>query len=140
MDQESNKRYVEQEKIITIITLMAFVALFVAIMGILAMTSFYILQKQNEIAIRKVYGSTESAIIGKLLSRFFYLLFVAFVIAAPISYVIMNRWLRDYSERIDLTAPLFLYPLLFIAVVTFLTIYHLCRKAAERNHALTLKS
>ena len=72
--------------------------------------------------------------------HFFYIVIAAFLIAVPVSYMAMNRWLQDYNERISLSAYLFLLPLLFISGITLITVFNLCKKAAERNPAVTLKS
>ena len=115
------------------------VAIIIGCLGMYGLVSFLAIQKTKEIGVRKVLGASYIQIIGIFTGRFFLLIAVAFLLAAPIAYLAMGTWLENYVYRIDLSWWLFALGLLTTIVLTALTISYVSLKTARINPAQTLK-
>ena len=83
-----------------IISLFAFIAIIISLLGLVAMSTYFIQQRAREIAIRKVFGSTGNQIRVRLIRTFMLYVGIAFVIAVPIVVHFMSKWIEQYSYRI----------------------------------------
>jgi putative ABC transport system permease protein len=83
-----------------IIVLFAFIAILISLLGLIAMSTYFIQQRNKEIAIRKVFGSTSNQMRRKLILSFLTYVAVAFVISVPIIWYFINGWITQYSYRI----------------------------------------
>lgn len=92
-----------------------------------------------EIAVRKIFGSTRAEVLQRLIHNFLKLVAIAFIIAVPIIWYAMDRWLENYSYRIALTPFIFVAAGVIAAFIAFVTVYWQSRKAANRNPAETIK-
>ncbi len=140
MDSQIAERYSEQRRIIRIMNIFTAIAIVISMLGLLAMSTYYIQQRRMEIAVRKVFGSTRSGVLSRLIGSFMILVGVAFVIAVPIIWWVMRRWLENYSYRISLSPLIFLAAGLFSAMIAFATVYWQSRRAADENPVESLKS
>ena len=83
-----------------IVSLFAFIAIIISLLGLVAMSTYFIQQRAREIAIRKVFGSTGNQIRIRLIRTFMLYVGIAFVIAVPIVVHFMSKWIEQYSYRI----------------------------------------
>lgn len=83
-----------------IVSLFAFIAIVISLLGLVAMSTYFIQQRAREIAVRKVFGSTGSQIRVRLIRTFMLYVGIAFVIAVPIVVHFMSKWIEQYSYRI----------------------------------------
>lgn len=105
-------------KIISYFTLLSFI---ISAMGILGMSTFYMQQRRKEIGIRKVNGATTAQILALLNKDFLKWVVLAFILAVPISWYAMNRWLEGFAYRTSMSWWVFVLAglaTLFIAVLT----------------------
>lgn len=109
-------------------------------MGLFGLTLIIINQKVKEIGIRKVLGATVPHIASKVIQEFVKPVAIAFLIAAPIAWWIMNLWLTDFVYRIDI--PIWVFPLAGIAtlLIAILTVGVQSLKAAKANPVDSLRS
>lgn len=114
-------------------------AIIIACLGLLGLLSHIILQRTKEIGIRKALGASVSSIIRILSRRFIGIILLSSLVAWPLSYLLMNRWLQDFAYRIELSWWMFLSATLSILLVALLFIFLQARKAAQTNPALTLR-
>jgi putative ABC transport system permease protein len=139
LDDAIMENYQKEEKLSVLFSVFSALAIFVACLGIFGLAAYMAEQRTKEIGIRKVLGATV-AVIVKLLSReFVVLVIVANVIAWPLAYLAINRWLQDFAYRMDISWTIFLLAggaALFIALVT--VSYHAVR-AAMANPVDSLK-
>ena len=91
-----------QEEIRTtkIVSLFAFIAIIISLLGLVAMSTYFIQQRAKEIAIRKVFGSTSNQVRRRLIRTFLLYVGIAFIIAVPIVVHFMSDWISQYSYRI----------------------------------------
>ena len=108
--------------------------------GLLAMSTYYMQQKQQETAVRKVFGATRREMLRRLVGNFMAQVAVAFLIAVPVAWYALDRWLQDYSVRIRLGAWIFLAAGAFAATVALATVFWQSSRAAAANPVDALKN
>ena len=108
-------------------------------MGLFALASFTAERRTREIGVRKTFGAGELNISWMMLRDFTVLILIALVLALPGVWLLAQRWLRDFSFRIDLQADIFLIAaILAIAVSVLTTMYHAIR-SSRLNPVLALR-
>lgn len=117
-------------KIIGYFTLLSFI---ISAMGILAMSTFYMQQRKKEIGIRKVNGATITQILKLLNKDFLKWVGVAFIIAVPISWFAMNKWLEGFAYKTTMSWWIFALAGLAALVIALLTVSWQSFRAATRN-------
>ena len=123
-----------------IVVVFACVAVLISFLGLLAMSTYFIRQRAQEVAIRKVFGSESREILRRLIGTFLSYVVIAFVIAVPISYYFMSGWLADYAYRITLSPLIFLAGGVFCLLISFLTVFYQSWRAANANPVESLKA
>ena len=121
LDDDYDKLYRTEEQIGTLFGLFSILAIFVASLGLFGLASFTAQRRIKEIGIRKVLGASVSNLVLMLSKEFAILVGIANLIAWPIAYYAMNRWLQDFAYRIDLEIWAFVlsgFLALFIALTT----------------------
>lgn len=104
------------------------------------MISLSIQKRTKEIGIRKVLGSSVSGIVALFVKEFMIVIAVAGLMACPVAYAIMKRWLDDYVYRIDITFTPFVATIIMLAVITAVLIILQTIKAALENPVKSLKT
>ncbi len=120
-DQTLKKWYEGEKRTASIVGYFALLSIVISIMGIYAMSIFYSQQKTKEIGIRKVNGASTSEIIKLLMKDFVKWVVIAFIIAAPIAWYVMHRWLQNFAYKTSLSWWIFALAgiaVLFIAITT----------------------
>ena len=125
--------YSSHIRILRLVTVFAVIAIIVSLLGLLAMSTYYIQQRRKEVAVRKVFGSTSGEVLVRLLRRFMTYVAVAFVIAIPIIYYIANDWLSQFSYRIGLSIWIFIAAGFTCFIISLLTVLIQSWLAANEN-------
>ena len=102
LDEEFAQMYASETRTAELITAFSILAIFLACMGLFGLASFNIVKRTKEIGIRKVLGASVVGIVGLLSKDFIKLVLIAIVLAAPLAFWAMNRWLQDFTYHIDL--------------------------------------
>lgn len=130
IDQEFAKLYQSDQKLGAILRLFSILAILVAILGLFGLASFLAFEKSKEMSIRKVIGASEKQIVFLLSWLFLKLILLANLIAFPLSYFLMNRWLEAFAYRTPMPYYLFFTAFGLTLFVTALTIgYHAWKTA-----------
>ncbi len=133
LDETIEQFYETERRTTRLFQLSAGIAIFIGCLGLLGLISFMAAKRTKEIGIRKVLGATVIQILGLFTREFVYLVIIGFVIAAPLSYYIMQNWLEDFHYRIDIHAGYFvmgmLVSLIFMGLVVGIKSY----KSANMN-------
>ena len=140
IEQQLEADYAQQRRILHIVGIFTLVAILISALGLVAMSTYYIQQKEQEVAVRKVFGSTRGEVLMRLVGNFMRLVGVAFVIAVPVAWYLLERWLQDYSVRISLSPLIFLVSGAFAAVVAFVAVFWQSSRAADSNPIDSIKS
>ena len=133
LDESIDKMYKAEAKYSDIISIFSAIALFIACLGLLGLTSFVTEQRKKEIGIRKVLGASIQSIIKTISSEFVILVILANVIAWPIAYYFMNTWLQDFAYRIDISIWIFIISGGIALLIAMFTVGYQAIKAAIAN-------
>lgn len=139
-EQQIEADYADQRRILHIVGIFTLVAILISALGLLAMSTYYIQQKEQEVAVRKVFGSTRGEVLGRLVGSFMRMVGVAFVVAVPVTWYLLERWLQEYSVRISLSPLIFLAAGAFSAAVAFIAVFWQSSRAANANPIDAIKS
>ncbi len=132
-------QYQTEENSLNIFLWFALLCILISCLGLFGLTSFMVNQRKKEIGIRKVLGGTMMQINRMLLLSFLRWVFVASIVAIPITWLIMNRWLQNYAYSITIGLPHIIITLLIITVIASSTILAISTTAARQNPADTIK-
>lgn len=122
-----------------VITAFACLAIFIACLGLLGLASFTAGQRTKEIGIRKVLGATVSGIVVLLNKDFIKWVLIANLIAWPLAYYVMSKWLQSFAYRISLNIWMFLPAAAVALVIALLTVSYQSIKAALENPVDSLR-
>lgn len=134
------KWYEREDKLSSIITAFTLLTIIISIMGVFAMSMYMIKQKEKEIGIRKVNGATEIQILLMLNKDSLIRVLIAFVIATPLAYYAISKWLQSFSYRIDINWWTFALAGTIIALLTLISVSYMTWKAATANPITILKN
>jgi putative ABC transport system permease protein len=138
---ENIDRTLHQEKVMTtIITAGAIIAIVLSCVGLFAISLLVVAQRTKEIGIRKVVGASTGTITFLLSKDFLKLVFIALLIALPLAWFTMSKWLENYAYRITLTPLYFLAAGLLAVLIAFATISLRTIKAARANPVKSLRT
>ena len=130
----------DQQNTLKIITLFTIIAVIISVMGYVGMSLFFIRQRQKEIGIRKIMGSTSGEVMVLMLRIFCSPLLLSFVIAIPLSWYIMHDWLTNFSYRIELSSWIFAATCAFALLVAILSVGLQIIKAVRTNPVESIKT
>ncbi|MEP6465938.1 MAG: FtsX-like permease family protein, partial [Parafilimonas sp.] len=97
-------------------------------------------KRTKEIGIRKVLGSSVAGIISLFMKEFFRVILIGGIIACPLAYMIMNKWLQSYAYRVNMTTSPFIISIIFLGMITALLICLQTIKAALVNPIKNLRT
>ncbi len=140
MEEQIAYYYKTQDRLSNLLGLLSFIAIVISSMGMLAMSIYFTRQRARDMAVRKVFGATPQGVLGLLMGGFLKLVGVAFVIAVPIIYLLMQEWLSGYVYRIRLTPVPFLIAGGIVLVIAVLTVVGHSVKVAVSNPVDSLKA
>lgn len=101
LDQTFDQLYQAQDRLVTVASAFAILAILIACLGLFGLASLMVTQRTKEIGVRKVLGASVPGVAMLLSKDFITLVLVAFVVAAPVAYFAMTRWLEGFAYRID---------------------------------------
>ncbi len=140
MNEQFDQMYRSDRRTGVLALLAAGIAIFVACLGLFGLAAFTAERRTKEIGIRKVLGASVAGITGLLAKDFLKLVVIAIVIASPIAYYFMNKWLADFAYRIDIQWWMFVTAGLAAMLIAFLTVGFQSVKAALANPVESLRS
>lgn len=133
------KQYEGERKFGQVFTSFSLLAIFIAFLGLFALTTFVLQKRFKEIAVRKVLGATVPSLLRMMLKEFTRLVIIGGVIGISVAFYWLNSWLDDYSYRIDLEWYLLIVPILVVLSLTWAVVSTKSYKAAVANPAGALK-
>jgi putative ABC transport system permease protein len=140
LDEDFNKMYQTEQRAGMLFILFAGIAIFIACLGLFGLVTFVASQRTKEIGIRKVLGASVAGITGLLAKDFLKLVIIAIVIASPIAYYFMQKWLADYAYHVEIQWWMFAVAGMAAVSIAFLTVCFQSIKAALANPVKSLRS
>jgi ABC-type antimicrobial peptide transport system permease subunit len=140
VDEEYARKFAMEERIGKLAGFFALLAIFISCLGIFGMASFIAEQRIKEIGIRKVLGASIFSLWRLLSTDFVRLVTIAILIAAPLAYYFMHKWLQGYDYRTDIAWWIFVLAAAGALVITLLTVSFQAARAALHNPVTSLRS
>ncbi|WP_426667135.1 ABC transporter permease [Mucilaginibacter sp. McL0603] len=140
LDETYDNLYHSEQQSSVLIALFAGIAILVSALGLLGLAAFAAEQKVKEIGIRKVLGASVQHIVSLLSVDFLKMVVIASIIAFPIAWWAMNKWLQDFAYRISLSWWIFLLAACIALVIALITVSMQAIKAAMANPVKSLRS
>lgn len=140
MDERFASMYADVQRMGRIFTTFAILAIVIACLGLFALAAFMAEQRSKEIGIRKVLGATVSNITTLLSMNFLKLVFLAIIIASPIAWWAMTKWLQDFTYRTPISWWMFALAGIVAILIALVTVSYQSIKAALTNPVTSLKS
>jgi putative ABC transport system permease protein len=140
LDQEVQKQYEAEITLSQIINSFTIMAIVISCLGLFGLAAFSAEQRQKEIGIRKVLGASVTGIVGLLSKDFLKLVVVAMLIATPLAWYGMHKWLQDFAYKVDISWWMFLLAGFMAVCIALFTISFQAVRAALMNPVKSLKT
>ncbi len=140
LDELNAKEYIREEHWQQVIRVAAILSLIICSLGLFGLAHLSTRQRIKEIGVRKVLGASVSQIVGLLTGDFLKLVALAYIIATPIAWFVMSRWLQDFAYRISMGGGIFLLAGLIAMTTAFITVSVQSVLAAFVNPVNSLRS
>ena len=140
LDDHLNRLYQTDQLFLRLLSIFTFLTVLVACMGLYGLTSFVVQRRSKEIGVRKIMGAKVSQIAWLLSGNFLLLVSIGFFISIPISWFIINNWLKEFAYRVSISWWTFILACLMALLIALGTISVQTIRAAMMNPVKTLRS
>ena len=139
-DQEFDKLYRSEQVVNKLANYFAFLAIFISCLGLFGLATFAAAQRTREISVRKVLGASVPNILALLSGNFLKPVVIALLVACPVAWYVMNKWLEDFAYRIDISWWIFAVAGIAALLIAMLTVSFQAIKAAIANPVKSLRT
>ncbi|HEV7781894.1 MAG TPA: ABC transporter permease [Chitinophagaceae bacterium] len=140
LDNALEKAYQQEQRLGMVVRYGSFLAIFIACMGLFGLVTLIVVRRTKEIGIRKVLGANVSSIVSLLSKQFVILVLVASLLAFPVAWWGMNKWLQDFAYRISIGWWVFAIAAIITLIIALLTVSFQAIKAAVANPVESLRT
>lgn len=140
VDERLQKLYDSERRLANLFSLFAVLAILISCSGLFSLVALTVQQRTKEIGIRKVLGASVTEISTMLSKDFIKLVGIAIIIASPIAWYLLNKWLEDFAYRIEMNWAVFLVATLLVITITIITVLLQAIKAAVANPVKSLRT
>lgn len=139
-DDEYAKKFTSEERIAKLAGFFAILAIAISCLGLFGLASFVAEQRTKEIGIRKVLGASIFGVWNLLSKDFVMLVIISFLIAVPVAWLAMNKWLQDYTYRVNISWEIFLIAGILAIAIALITVSFQAIRAAIANPVKSLRT
>ncbi|HZE84434.1 MAG TPA: ABC transporter permease [Puia sp.] len=140
LDELNEKEYVQEERWQQVIRVATLLSILICALGLFGLAHLSADQRVTEIGVRKVLGASVRQIVALLAGDFLKLVLIAFMIATPVAWFVMNRWLQEFAYRISPGAGVFILAGLMAVAIAFIAVSFQAIKAAMANPVKSIRS
>src|SRR6187455_2411868 len=140
LDDKIESFYKQENQLSNLYKIFAVIAIFLSCLGLYGLASFMAVQRIKEVGIRKVLGASVSSVVYLFSKEFIILIAIAFIIASPVAWYFMNKWLQDYVYRINISWWIFIVGGISAIIIALITVSFQAIKAAFANPVKSLRS
>jgi putative ABC transport system permease protein len=133
LDENFKLMYESEDKLKSLLWIFTSITIFVACLGLFGLAAYSAERRKREVGIRKVLGASVSGVVILLSRDFIRLVLIALVIASPVAWYFMNRWLQDFAYRIEINGWIFLSGGMISILIALITVGFQAVKAAVEN-------
>ncbi|MBV9963729.1 MAG: ABC transporter permease [Parafilimonas sp.] len=140
LDENINDFYKQENQLSLLYKIFAGIAIFISCLGLYGLVSFMAVQRTKEVGIRKVLGASVKNIVFLFSKEFTILIGVAFLVAAPLAWYMMNNWLSNFAYRIHISATTFIMAVIISIIIAWITVGYKSIVAALANPVKSLRT
>jgi putative ABC transport system permease protein len=140
LDDSFNEMYQSEQQVGKIAIIFSVLAIVISCLGMFGLATFVAEQRTKEVGIRKVLGASVRGIVGLLSADFLKLVGIAFLVAAPFGWWVMNKWLQDFIYRVSFSWWIFVVAGLVAILIALVTVSTQAARAAMANPVKSLKT
>jgi putative ABC transport system permease protein len=140
LDEDFQKNYEAEDRLTAIVGYFTIIAILISCLGLFGLATFSTEQRTKEIGVRKVLGASVTGIVALLSKDFLKLVGISILIASPVAWWIMSKWLRDFAYRTNISWTVFVITTAIALLIALLTISIQAIKAAFANPVRSLRS
>jgi putative ABC transport system permease protein len=140
LNEDFQKNYEADNRLAGIVRNFTIIAILISCLGLFGLATFSAEQRTKEIGVRKVLGASVGNVISLLSKEFLKLVFIAIVIASPVTWFVMNKWLQDFAYRTNISWLVFVITAVIAIGIAVLTISFQAIKAALANPVKSLRT
>ncbi len=140
LDESLNSMYKEEQRLGTIVRFASVLSIFIACMGLFGLATLVVARRTKEIGIRKVLGADIKGLVGLLSKDFMVLVIIASLLAFPIAWWALNKWLQDFAYRISIEWWVFFAASFSALLIALITVSIQAIKAAMANPVSSLRT
>lgn len=139
LDQNFDKQYRADQQFQQIFSTLSGFAILITCLGLFGLATYTVAKRTKEIGIRKVLGANATQIVRLLSRDFTRLVAISTLLAVPVTWLLIENWLNQYSYRIGINVWLFMLPSIFVMTVAFLTVFSKAFQASNMNPVNALR-
>ena len=140
LDEEFQKNYEAENRLSAIVGYFTIVAILISCLGLFGLATFSAEQRTKEIGVRKVLGASVTGIVALLSKDFLKLVGISILIASPIAWWAMNKWLQDFAYRTNISWTVFVITTITALLIALITISFQAVRAAVANPVKSLRT
>jgi putative ABC transport system permease protein len=140
LDDTFNELYKAEDRLSQMLILFTGLAIFIACLGLFGLVTFMAIQRTKEIGIRKTLGASVQNIVSLLSGEFMVLILLAVIIASPVAWYFMDKWLEEFAYRVSIVWWVFLLAAIITVLIALVTIGFQAIKAAIANPVKSLRT
>ena len=140
LDDTFNNLYKSEQRTGSLFNIFAVIAIIISSLGLFGLAAFTAQRRVREIGVRKVLGASVTGIISMLAKDFIKLVFIAIVIAVPVAWYLMNKWLQDFAYRTNISWTVFVITTVTALLIALATISFQAIRAAVSNPVKSLRT
>jgi ABC-type antimicrobial peptide transport system permease subunit len=140
LDETFRAQYLTEERTLTLAKYFAWLTILISCLGLFGLAAFDTERRTKEIGIRKVLGANTKSLIALLSKDFLKLVVIAIILASPVAYYLMNKWLQDFAYKVDISWWIFIVAGALALLIALLTVSFQAIKAAIANPVKSLRT
>ncbi len=140
LNEDFQKNYEADNRLAGIVSNFTIIAILISCLGLFGLATFSAEQRTKEIGVRKVLGASVGNVVSLLSKEFLKLVFIAIVIASPVTWFVMNKWLQDFAYRTSISWQVFAITTIAALLIAILTISFQAIRAAVSNPVKSLRT
>lgn len=140
LDEDFQKNYEAENRLSSIVRYFTIIAILISCLGLFGLATFSAEQRTKEIGVRKVLGATVAGIVALLSKDFLQLVGISILIASPVAWYVMNKWLQDFAYRTNISWTVFVITAVVALLIAVITISFQAIRAAFSNPVKSLRT
>jgi ABC-type antimicrobial peptide transport system permease subunit len=140
LDDTFRAQYLTEERTLTLAKYFAWLTILISCLGLFGLAAFDTERRTKEIGVRKVLGANTKSLIALLSKDFLKLVVIAIILASPVAYYLMNKWLQDFAYKVDISWWIFIVAGALALLIALLTVSFQAIKAAIANPVKSLRT